>query len=133
MVYAKSRSALLAAHYASVAVDDSASVAGFLPFCGRLRPHTTRHFLFDTSIPPCIDKASAARSARDRWLKLTKATSTISTRDHLVVSQDSRLAATIVNERISVGLTNGHVKTNAERTSDSLHSGKPKKSSVVCV
>jgi hypothetical protein len=67
-----------AADYAAVAVDDPASVAGFLPFCGLLRPHTTRHFLFDTSIPPCIDSASAARSAKARWLKLTNATSDIS-------------------------------------------------------
>lgn len=57
--------------------DPDASPAFPLPFCGRLRPHTTRAFFPATSTPPCNDSASAARSACARVTKFINAQSVV--------------------------------------------------------
>ncbi len=45
--------------------------------------------------------------------------------------KDSRLAAMIVIDRKSVGLTKGQAAMRAVLTSESVHSGSPRNSSVV--
>lgn len=115
-------------------VDSDSVVSAFFPLLGRDLPQAIFAFFPVISIPPCIDNASAARSASARVTKLTNAQSASRQPDALWLHEmDSRLAVTIVMDLICSGLTNGHVKTVAVRTSASEHSGRPRKMSVVCL
>lgn len=107
------------------------SAIGFFPLAGLLLPQTIFACFPSTSIPPCNANASATLSAIGRWWKFTNAQSDGQRWKIVIGSVGLRLAATIDIERMSVGLTNGQLKTSDVLTSASLHSGRPRNSSVV--